>query len=71
MFQRICAILVVIVAFGVSLCGPRWIASLGDGLAAAAQETRSSNSLKTILRKVNELEAQAQRITELGMTGPP
>jgi len=55
--------LVVIAAFGVSFCGPGWIVSLGDGSAAAAQETRSSNSLKTILRKVNELEAQAQRIT--------
>jgi hypothetical protein len=59
MFQRVCAILLVIAAF----CSPLWVNALGDGLAAAAQGTRSSNSLKTILRKVNELEAQAQRIT--------
>lgn len=63
MFQRPCAIFAVIAAFGAVLCGPPWVGPKDSGGAAVAQQTRSSNSLKTILRKVNELEAQAQRIT--------
>ncbi len=55
--------LLVIAAFGTAFGGLRWEISDGGGMSAAAQATRSSNSLKTILRKVNEMEAQAQRIT--------
>ncbi|MDH3700479.1 MAG: type IV pili methyl-accepting chemotaxis transducer N-terminal domain-containing protein [Alphaproteobacteria bacterium] len=53
----------MIAAFGSVLCGPPWVAPQESGWAAVAQEARSSNSLKTILRQVNELEAQAQRMT--------
>ena len=63
MFQKACAIGVAVAAFGMVLLGPGRPDSLGAGLPAPAQETLSSNSLKTILRKVNQLESQAQRIT--------